>query len=274
MTFRSPHLKLVGAVGAAALTVGAFASPAQAAGTTMTFTCDAPLNSTSATLTPKIPAKMAAGQALKGKMTVVVHLNSTQTATAGSLATHVAGSIKAKGEHHTIAYKVSFPKTPIDTGNSQNITATGKSTITAPKPGTYTLKAGDITANLTLSGGAAGSGTTVPQNCTAPTDGSQKLGTITVKKDTTKSKVSDSVKGKKATVHDKVKSKHGVIPTGKVKFTLKKGGKTVKAKGKLNKKGVATIHKTLTSGKWSVSAKYKGNKYVKGSTGKGTLTVK
>jgi hypothetical protein len=273
MTVRPKHLTIVGAVGAVALTVGGLASPALAAGKTMTFGCDLPLGPTSATLTPKIPAKMFAGQALKGKMKVVVRLTAPQTTAASVAGTSVAGKIVAKGEKKTIAYTVTFPKTTINAGSAQNITATGKSTITAPKPGKYTLNAGAIAATLNLTGGPGGPAT-IPQSCTAPTGASKTLGTIKVVKDTSKGKVKGKASGKTATVTDTVKAKHGGKVTGKVSFSLKKGSKTVKASGKLSKKGVAKISKKLTAGKWSVTAKYKGDKNVKGSTAKGSVTVK
>jgi hypothetical protein len=273
MTVRSKHLKIAGVLGASALTIGAMASPALAAGTTLSFGCAAPLGPTSATLTPKVPAKMFAGQALKGKMKVVVHLTPTQTGTAATIGTKVAGTVSAKGEKKTIAYKVTFPATTINGGSAQDITATGKSTITAPKPGKYTLNAGAITAALVISGGAAGS-TPISQSCTAPTGASKTLGTTKVVKDTSKGKVKGKASGKTATVTDTVKAKHGGKVTGKVSFSLKKGSKTVKASGKLSKKGVAKISKKLTAGKWSVTATYKGDKNLKGSKAKGSVTVK
>ena len=106
-----------------------------------------------------------------------------------------------------------------------------------------------------------------------PTDGTQVLGTTTVAKDKTKSKVSAKVKGSTANVSDKVKSHFGLKPTGKVTFTLKKGSKTVgKAKGKISKKGVAKVSfKHLGSSKYSVSASYKGDKNLKGSKGKASF---
>jgi hypothetical protein len=273
MTVRSKHLKIVGAVGASALAVGTLGvAPALAAGKTMTFQCQAPLLATSATLTPaKLPAKMAAGQASTGKMTVVIHLTPTQTTIAGSLGQTVSGKVTAKGEKNTIAYKVSFPSKDIQSGSSEDITATGKYTVTAPKAGKYTLNAGNLTANLVIDN--SGTDTPVKQSCTPPTDGTQTLGTITVSKAKTKSKVSASAKGSKATVSDKVTS-NGLTATGKVSFSLKKGSKTVKASGKLNKKGVATISKSLSAGKYSITATYKGNKNVSGSVGTGSVTVK
>ena len=62
--------------------------------------------------------------------------------------------------------------------------------------------------------------------CTAPTNGTQTLGTISVSKDKSKTATAASYNGKKnvATGKAKVKGAKYKLPgTGKVKFTLKKG---------------------------------------------------
>lgn len=277
MTVRPQHLKIAGAMGAAALTVGsiAAASPALAADHDLTYACSGtpiPLGNVSSTLNPgAIPAKLIAGQSVKRTMTLTVHLNQTQTGIAQAAGTSVSGKITAKG---AVAFKLTIPTTAIPStpGATMDATATGPGTITATSAGSFKVNAGPIKATLNLTGGAGGP-VTATQNCTAPSGASKTLGTVKVAKDTTKSKVSGKVKGKKATVTDKVTSKNGLAATGKVSFSLKKGSKTVKASGTI-KKGVAKISETLTSGKWSVTATYKGDKNLKGSTGKGSVTVK
>jgi hypothetical protein len=276
MTVRSKHLKLVGAMGAAALTVGAMAaaSPALAANHDLTYTCNV-LGPTSSTLNPgAIPAKMTAGQSSTRNMTLAVHLNALQTGTAAALGTSVKGTIVADGKGGTVPFSLKIPATaiPQTPGDTMDATATGKGSIVAAKAGTFKVNAGAIAATLKISGGAGGP-QTVPQTCTAPTDGTQTLGTVTVAKDKTKSKVSAKVKGSTATVSDKVTSHFGLKATGKVSFTLKKGSKKVgTAKGKISKKGVAKVSfKHVKSGKYTVSASYKGNSNLKGSTGKGSF---
>ncbi|HEX3930815.1 MAG TPA: Ig-like domain repeat protein [Nocardioides sp.] len=277
MTVRSKNLKLVGALGAAALTVGTLGavSPALAAGHDLTYTCTGnpiPLGAVDSTLNPgTIPAKLAAGQALTQHMSLVVHLNQTQTGIAQAAGDSVDGKIVAKGP---LAFKLNIPTTAIDQtlGATQDVRAAGKGTITASKVGSFTVNAGGINATLNLTKG--GTTTQVTQSCTAPTDGTQTMGTIKVTKDKTKSKVSAKVKGSKATVSDKVKSHFGLKATGKVSFTLKKGSKTIKATAKI-KKGVAKFTtKSLAKGKYSIVAKYAGTKNLKGSTGKGKVTIK
>jgi hypothetical protein len=270
MTVRSKHLKLAGVAGAAALTISAISAPALAAGQDITYNCTkgnpAALGSIDTTVTPgKIPSKLAAGQKAKTKVKVVVHLNLEQTGLAQSLGSSVKGSITSKGVD---ALNLTIPPTSTGApGSTLDVTATGTGTVSSSSTGKVKVTSGTIDATLKLNINATSS-------CKMPTDGSQVLGTTTVSKDTTKSKVSGKAKGTKATVSDKVASKFGLKPSGKVAFSLKKGSKTVKASGKISKKGVATVSKTLTPGKWSVTAKYAGDKSLKGSTGKGSVTVK
>jgi hypothetical protein len=271
MTVRRKHLTIAGAVGAVALTVGGLTSPALAASHDITYNCNkgnpAALGPIDTTLTTgAVPAKLVAGQKSKGNVTVVVHLSPQQAALAASLGTSVSGSIKSKGVDSLNLTIPSQSTTPAGDG-TLDVTANGKGTISSAAAGKVKVSTGTINAVLKLSIDASSS-------CKMPTDGTQVLGTTTVSKDKSKSKVSGKVKAKKATVTDKITSKFGVKATGKVGFTFKKGSKTVKASGKISKKGVATVTKTLTSGKWSVTAQYKGNKGLKGSTGKGSVTIK
>ncbi len=277
MTVRSHTLKLVGAFGATALTIGALASPALAAGHDLTYACQI-LGPTDATLDAgTIPATMTAGQVKKPDTTVVVHLSGVQTTTAGSLGTHVQGSLKSPAKPSKIGLDLTIPKTAIDAGNPQNITASGKGTIKPTKAGTITLKAGDVAAKLHLTGGAGGP-QDADQTCTAPTDSTANLGTITVSKDKSKTSPSGSYSAKKhaASLKAKVKgAKFGLAGTGKVKFTVKKGSKTVGSASGTLKKGVAkaTLKKKLAKGKYTISAKFKGDDGLKGSSGKGSFKV-
>jgi hypothetical protein len=276
MSVRTKHLKLVGVGSAVALTIGALASPALAAGHDLTYTCSGtpgPLGPVAATLNPgKVPAKLTAGQSVKRAMTEVVHLDQTQTGTAQALGTSVSGTIKAKGP---LAFKMIIPDTPIPAtpGATMDVNAAGPGTITATKAGKFKVNAGPIDAVLNLTGGAGGP-ITATQNCTAPTDGTKTLGTITVAKD--KTKTTEKATGGKGSVQAsaKVKSHFGLKATGKVKFTLTKGAKKVSDSAKI-KKGVAKASfKGLAKGKWSITAKYAGSKNLKGSSDKGSVTVK
>jgi hypothetical protein len=281
MSLRShTHLKLIGAVGATALAIGTVAAPAIAAPKDLTYNCStgtpAPLGAIASTFNPgKIPAKLTAGQSVKRSMKLVVHLSQTQTGIAQTFGTSLNGKINAKGP---VAFKMKIPDTaiPPTPGATMDVTATGPGSITAAKAGSFKVNAGTINATLNISGGA--SPLTATQTCSAPTGAAKTLGTIAVSKDKTKTAASASYSSKKhtATGTAKVKSHFGLVPTGKVTFTLKKGSHTVKtAKGTLNKKGVATVSfKGVTAkGNYSIGTKYAGDKNLKGSTGTATFKV-
>jgi Big-like domain-containing protein len=277
MTVRSHTLKLVGALGASALTIGALSAPALAAGHDLTYECQI-LGTTDATLDAgSIPATMTAGQVKKPDTTVVVHLSSDQTTIAGGLGNHVKGSLAAPAKPSKIGLDLTIPKTKIHAGDPQDITASGKGKIKPTKAGTITLKAGDVAAKLHLTGGPTGP-TDADQTCTAPTDSTANLGKIVVSKDKSKTTPSGSYSATKKAASLKAKVKgatFGLAGTGKVKFTLKKGSKSVgSATGKL-KKGVAKVKlkKSLKNGKYTVVAKFKGDAGLKGSSGKGTFKV-
>jgi hypothetical protein len=266
MTVRSQHLKLAGAVSAAALAVSAFAAPALAAPHNIRYNCNkgnpVALGPIDTTVTAATPAKLVAGQKSKTKVTVVVHLNNQQTILAQSLGSSVSGKISSKGVD-ALNLKIPATDIPPPPATTFDVTAKGTGTVSSSKVGNIKVTTGTITAVLHLSVDASSS-------CKMPSDGTQVLGTTTVTKDKTKSKVSAKVKGSTATVKDKVKSHFGLKATGKVKFTLKKGHKTVgHAKGKISKKGVAKVSfQHLKSSKYTVTAKYKGSSNLKGSSGK------
>lgn len=283
MSLRSKHLKLIGAAGAAALTVGTLASPALAVGHNLTYTCDAPVGATSVTFDPgTVPAKMVAGQKLvnhNAKLTV--HLNQQQTGLAQSVGDHVRGKGTSKGAGNSLPFSMTFPNTaiPATPGATMDINGTGQATIRPLTAGTWTVKVGDMAATLIFSLGGTDT-TTLPATCTAPTNGTKNLATIAVSKDKSKTVTGASYNAKKdkATGTAKVKGKKfGLTGTGKVKFTLKKGTHKIKTiKGKLNKKGIAKVSfkHVKKAGKYSITAKYAGNKALKASSGKHTFKVK
>lgn len=293
MSVRSAHLKLVGAAGAATLAVGMVAAPAVAAATTMQYNCPlfAAANGfpgsngqeelvTTALDPGTLPTTMVVGQKVtNADASIVVSLDPFQTGAAATFGTSVSGSLVADGAGGTLAFNMPFSDTaiPQTPGQSMEIDAAGPATIRPTRTGTWTLNAGDMTANLTVSGGPGGT-TTVPEACTAPTDGSQALGTITVTKDTTKTTTSAaySAKKDKATGTAKVKSHYGTKATGKVTFTLKKGKKTVAKATASLKKGVAkhAFSKVKKSGKYTITAKYAGNSNLKGSSDGASFRVK
>ena len=109
---------------------------------------------------------------------------------------------------------------------------------------------------------------------------SNVFGTIAVSKDASKTATKASYNAKKdvATGTAKVAgAKFKLAGTGKVKFTLKKGTKTIgKAITAKLKKGKATaaFKNVKAKGSYSITASFKGDAGLKGSSGKATFKVK
>lgn len=301
--------KLVGAAGAAALAIGT-AGPAVAAGggtTDVAYTCVTAAGNATPTASYAVaaaPAKMVAGQTVKLTTTGTITLDAATTA----LATQALGWVKFDGtivtptSATTVGQNLSFPKTTMGTpGNPTVATATGKTILRPTKAGTYAPKFGNLgTADgkqgaVTLNGFDASdaplgsvvfpNGTGTFKQCTnnagktAMVDSLAAPVTIAVTKDASKTSTKASYNAKKhvatgtATVAG---SKFKLAGTGKVTFTLKKGSKTVKSMTASLKKGKATAaFKNLKKkGSYTITAKFKGDSGLKGSSGKASFKVK
>jgi hypothetical protein len=280
MSLRTKNLKLVGAAGATLALTAAMSLPALAATHDLTYTCDAPVGSTAVTFDPgTIKSTMVAGQKDRHAMGMVVHLDTGQTALAQGAGDHVRGSADASGASGHLPFAMTFPDTaiPATPGATLDLNLTGTGTIRPLKAGTWTVKAGDMVANLIFSAGGTDTATLQP-TCLAPTDSTANLGTITVSKDktTTVTTASYSAAKKIATGKAKVKSHFGLKPTGKVKFSLKKGTHVLATlSDKVNSKGIALVHfkGVKAKGKYTIIGKYAGNSNLKGSSGSDTFSV-
>jgi hypothetical protein len=272
MSARSAHLKFIGAAGAAVLAVGMVATPAVAASQDLTYNCSS-LGLVSVSLDPgPIPATMVAGQTSPRTMNMVVHVPDTLAPLVGGQT--VTGSVVASGANNTFPFNLTIPSQTVPTTAPVDINASGPGKIRPLKAGIWTVKAGDIAANLVLSGIGPLSDT-----CLAPTDVTQNFGTIKVTKDKTNTtaKASYNARKDKATGTAKVKSHYGLKATGKVTFTLKKGHKKIaKATAKLNSRGIAkhVFAKVKKSGKYTITAKYAGNSNLNGSSDGARFRVK
>jgi hypothetical protein len=287
MTVRSTHLKAVGVTSAALLTIGVLASPAAAVSKNFDYNCPVFAaagpgeDSVNADLDPgSFPANMVAGQTVTNSgATLDVNLDTAQEFLASTFGNSVSGTVVATGANNTFPFHMVIPATPIPAPPSTlKVHAAGPAKIRPLKAGTWTVKAGDMTATLTVSGGAGGA-QTLPVECTAPTDASATYGKITVTKDKTTTAVAAAYSSKKDIAHGKakVKSHFGLKATGKVVFILKKGTTRIaKATTTLNKKGIAThaFKRVKKHGKYSITAKYLGNGNLKGSSGKDTFRVR
>jgi hypothetical protein len=294
MTVRSPHLKLIGAAGAAALAIGTVASPALAASTaSINYTCATPLGDahpSAAYSVADAPAKMAVGQPLKTTATFTLDPATTALATGTLGWSKFKGTITTKPSASKAGLHLTFPKTALGSlGNSTVANATG-STLAGTRVGSFTFALGALgTVSLTgydASGAKVGTvdfpnsdGTFGRcQNDAGTTPLSGAAVTTKIVKDTTKTKESASYAAKRKTAASKAKvtSRYGTAATGKVTFVLKKGTHKVKTlTGKINKKGVAKVvfKGVKAKGKYSITAKYAGSKTLKGSSGKDTFKV-
>jgi hypothetical protein len=299
MNLRSSHLKIAGAAGAAALTAGVLAAPAVSAPGDLTanvaYSCfNGGVNATGDfSVAPPSSTNLVAGQKLPSATTM------TMTLPPG--ATHLLlttlgwdsfkGTVHQKAPDKNLGLDLKVPMTDVGTpagtdGTPTPAQATGNAIVGYPKAGTFTLQVGNFTA--TLQGFKNGNkvGKPVDVSCVAPgdatqvlKDGSDQSTTMTVSKDASKTKVSAAYNAKKdkATAKAKVSGKQfGLAGSGKVKFVLKKGTKTLATKsGKLNKKGIAVVafKNIKAKGKYSVKATFGGSGGLKGSSGKDTFTV-
>jgi hypothetical protein len=286
MTVRSTHLKLIGAAGAAALAIGTVATPAVAAGpvsASIRYKCLA-LNSINVTPSAKYnvaapPTSLVAGQTKKLATTSTFHLNPTDTGLAQAQlgATSFSGTIHTSPSNAGVGLALKFPKTPLgnDTGNSTTANAAGNASLRFTKAGTFTLKLGTIgkvfLQGYDASGNSAGT-------ATFPDASAGNGPCKNAAKDRSKTRTSAAYKAAKHLVKGKAKVRghFGLAGKGKVKFILKRGTHKIDAaKGKLNKKGIAHVKfKHVTKhGKYSITAKFPGDKALKKSSGKAKFTV-
>jgi hypothetical protein len=279
---RTQHLKLVGAAGAAALTVGVLAGPAIAAPQDVSYSCfggalTIPITMDAGTL----PAKLVAGQSVKQTIgSGVVHLPIEAVGVAQGQGWDALTAKTASSSGTPFSLKVGNTAIPVPPAPpaAMDVPATGAFTIKPSKAGTFTVKAGDMTA--TIQGFIGGvKANAIPLDCVAPTDGTNVFGTIPVSKDSSKTTTKASYSAAKDTATGTAKvagSKFKLAGTGKIKFTLKKGTKTIASKmGTLSKGSAkASFTKVKAKGKYSVTAQFTGDAALKGSSDKASFTVK
>lgn len=271
---------LIGAAGAAALTIGAIASPASAAPKVVSYSCfggaiTIPITMDAGTL----PTKMVAGQKVtKAISGGNIHLASAvvDIALGQPWDAVTANTVSKSGTPYSLKIaKTTLPNPSAD----MDIPATGSFTIRPVASGTYKVRAGNMTANI--QGWLAGvKKNLIPLDCVAPTDGSNVFGSIAVAKDTSKTTVKGSyAKAKKtATGVAVVKGRNfGLAGKGSVKMTLKRGTAKIKTiTVKLNSKGVAKgVFKSVTKhGKYKIVTVFGGSAGLKASSGtSATFTV-
>jgi len=299
MSLRSQtHRTLIGAAGAAALAIGAIASPALAAVSkaSAAYTCSTqfgPAHPTADYTVKSVPPKMAVGQPVGTTSKFTLDAATTALATTGLGWSKFNGTISTKPSASRAGLHLTFPKTTLGNGpGGSTVAKAAGSTLAGTKTGGFTFKLGDLgKVKLTgydSSGKKLGS-------VVFPTKGStgrckNDAGTTTlmsgptavttkIVKDTSTTKESAAYSSKKDKAHGtaKVKARYGTPATGKVKFLLKKGSTTIKrATDTLNRRGIAKVSfKGVTAkGKYTIVGKYTGSATLKRSSGKASFTVR
>jgi hypothetical protein len=303
MSLRSNHRKLIGAAGAAALTVGGLAAPALAAGeltADVDYTCQTdfgPATPSASYAVNQPPAKIVAGDTVKLGTTATFGLDATTTGLAQTVLgwDSFKGRIRTKPTNGHVGQRLAIEKTNLGNGpgGSTEADAAGKTLLRYTKTGTFTLRLADIgTVSLTgFDDTDANVGTIEFPNddgsigrCkndagkTPLRNAADENATVKVVKDRTTTDVTADYNAIKnaALGKAKVKSRFGLKPTGTVKFILKKGTNTIAtAKDDLNKRAVAKVlfKGVQKTGKYKIVGKYLGNAALKSSKGADTFTV-
>ncbi|MBO0847581.1 MAG: hypothetical protein J2P22_19450, partial [Nocardioides sp.] len=284
MSVRSTNLKLVGAAGAAALTVGAVASPALAAGeetAALSYSCSGLATVGANFAVNKPPASLAAGQTGKLGTTLLLSMDATTTGLAEAAltgATQFSAKITTTPTNGHVGSSIKVPMSPLGNESDGSTTAngTGNTLVRSTKVGTYTLKLGDAglvhLVGFDDSGNQLGTfdfpsadGSFGPcvntAGLTTLADSANNPATTKIVKDasTTSVKASYNARTNVATGTATVKGNvGGLAGTGKVKFTLKRGTHTIKSLSGTLKKGVA--HASFTGvkrvGKYTITAAF------------------
>jgi hypothetical protein len=181
----------------------------------------------------------------------------------------------------TTTGSVSSPKATF--GSKVPVTATVVGSDGSKPAGTVTFTAGGATSTATLANGTASTtlsklpvGTTKVDIIFTPTDANAYVASagstsVRITKDTSKTKTTATYRAKKqqATLKATVKASNKEKAAGKVRFVVKRNGKTVKTFKVTLKKGVAKkVMKLTKAGKYKVTATYQGSATVKRSKAK------
>ncbi len=272
------RLAVGGAAAALSVATLAVTSPASADSASLNYTCERPLGSSNLTASFAAPATVPVGGSAAVTTTVVVPEDLAGLLASVGVAT-VEGSAVGKATVNGLPLDVPqvIPVTSVPAAGSMTVKASGKLAVPATLPvGTeLAVTAGDFTVDLDgkTADGQPSLLSPYAISCVQDPEQNNEVGTVTVVKAGSKSKVSAKGAKKKATITVKVKSTTTVAATGKVKVSLK-GPKKVTKTAKI-KNGVAKVTvKKLKKGKYKIATKYAGDKNVTGSNGKGSVKVK
>ncbi len=284
--------RLLGALGALALTGGALGvvAPSSAATGTLAYTCTVPVSGAkpfTAVADTDAPGKIAYGETVTPTVTGTHHLprgrhHHPAGCTVGAKKVDGKADVAATVDGVATPWTLAVPQTNVPPNGALVLTGTGPAgTFTGTKVGTvYDLAVGNFTATINNYQANGTPTTTLPTAvvpCVLNAGQNAAVDTIKVVKDvtTTTVKAPDISKGEQARAKVKVVSDHGQTAKGKIKAKLVRNGNVIVTKlvslqeGKRKVKFV-TLTKT---GNYSVKVKYVGNQNFKGSSSKDAFTV-
>lgn len=274
---------VLGLAAASASIVGT-ASPASAEA--LSFDCNVPIvgaQTFTVDISSSAPSQLPTGSTVTPDVTAVLNIPaSLADLMRGILGVEevegvITSVVSVDGVEQTVP--LAIPRTDAGDSGDAVLTATGAlAPITGGDPGdVIEVLAGNQDVAMTLyNAGGEGSPFAVP--CTPSAGQDLTVGTISVVKagSTTKVAASYNAKKDKVTGTATVKARNGIAATGKVKFVLKKGTKTVATATKSLRSGKATASflRVKKAGAYTLLAQYAGSDRVKGSTGKDGFRVR
>jgi hypothetical protein len=283
--------RLLGALGALALTGGALGvvAPASAATGTLAYTCTVPVSGAkpfTAVADTDAPGKIAYGETVTptatGTITFPEDVTTTLRDTVGAKKVDGKADVAATVDGVATPWTLAVPQTNVPPNGSLVLTGTGPAgTFTGTKVGTvFDIAVGNFTATINNYQANGTPTTTLPTAvvpCVLNPGQNAAVDTIKVVKDvtTTTVKAPDISKGEQARAKVKVVSDHGQTAKGKIKAKLVRNGKVMVTKLvslQEGKRKVKFVSHTKT-GNYSVKVKYVGNENFKGSSSKDAFTV-
>ncbi|NYJ00318.1 hypothetical protein HNR19_001016 [Nocardioides thalensis] len=274
-------------LGLAAASASIVGTAPSASAATLSFDCTLPLlgvQTFSVDISHSAPSQLPTGSTTTPDVTAVLNI---PAGIADAMRTflsveEVAGTIQSavSVDGVTQAVPLTIPRTDGgDAGEPAVLTATGAlAPITGGDPGdVIEVVAGNQDVAMTLYN-AAGEGTPFAVPCTPTAGQDLAMGTISVVKagSSTKVAASYSAKRDKVTGTATVKASNGIATTGQVKFILKKGTKTLKTvtRALRNGKATASFLRVKKAGAYTLVAQYAGSDRVKASSGKDGFRVR
>lgn len=273
-------------LGLAAASASIVGTAPSASAATLSFDCTVPivgLQTFSVDISHSAPAQLPTGSTVTPDVTAILNIPaSLADLMRGLLGVEevegvVESAVTVDGVTQTVP--LTIPRTDAGDSGDAVLTATGAlAPITGGDPGdTIEVLAGDQNVAMTLFN-AAGEGSPFAVPCTPTVGQDLTMGTISVVKagSTTKVAASYSAKRDKVIGTATVKARNGIAATGQVRFTLKKGTKTLKTvtKALRNGKATASFLRVKKTGAYTVVAKYAGSDRVEGSSGKDGFRVR